>query len=490
MYVVDHPPSAQIQLAESTWVLGDRLGGGGFGAVHYGAADDGTTVVLKFVPESGVSGREALLAQFPESRHVLPVLDSGVFKSDLVLVLPLAEYSLREHLDSDRFPADFDSQVQILQDIASGLVEIEGVVHRDLKPENILFHDGTWKLTDFGASRLADASTATATQKFVGTWPYFSPEQWRFDHATPACDVYAFGGVATEVLSGHRPFAGPNVEDFKSQHLSGVPNLEGVPLQVKSLVGDCLQKPPEARPTAEKVLERLTRVRSVPESAMTSPLAQANALASSAKLADQIEQEKREAERARRQELFDACEHQWNEILQSILDEIRALGDQASIDHTDTVEKKGNPVCIGFEVKLNGAVLELPAPGFVSVSADLPMDVIGATSLRVTNGHQGRSHSLWYCNHGASGKYQWWELSFMTSPLDEHQRSLEPFALDPASSDAREAFGGGVGTLQLARPITAVDVDDLSTFTTRWVNLFGAAAMNQLERPRELPEKS
>src|SRR5258708_40144833 len=108
--------------------------------------------------------------------------------------------------------------VNILLDVAEALASLEkDVVHRDLKPENILFYQGHWCLADFGIARYAEATTSPDTHKYSFTPPYAAPEQWRFERATPATDVYAFGVTAFELLQGHRPFRGT---DFLVQLLT------------------------------------------------------------------------------------------------------------------------------------------------------------------------------------------------------------------------------------------------------------------------------
>lgn len=143
--------------------------------------------------------------------------------------------------------------------MADALVDIAGrVVHRDIKPENTLYLGGHWCLADFGIARYAEASTAPDTRKFALTPQYAAPERWRAEHATAACDIYAFGVMAFEMLAGHVPFAGPTVEDLRHQHLNEQPpSLVGVPPALASLVTECLYKAAEARPTAAVVAARL-----------------------------------------------------------------------------------------------------------------------------------------------------------------------------------------------------------------------------------------
>ena len=135
--------------------------------------------------------------------HVIPVLDSGEDAEHDVLVMARAETSLQAHL-RQRGALPEAEVVDILRDIATALEDLDGrVVHRDLKPENVLYLNGEWCLADFGISRYAEASTAEDTRKFAMTPQYAAPEQWRWEHATSAADVYAFGVMAYELLTGN-----------------------------------------------------------------------------------------------------------------------------------------------------------------------------------------------------------------------------------------------------------------------------------------------
>lgn len=130
-------------------------------------------------------------------------------------------------------------------------------MHRDLKPENVLLLGGHWRLADFGISRYAEATTAPDTRKYSMSPRYAAPEQWRFERAGTPADVYAFGVMVHELLSGSPPFAGP---DFRDLHLNKVPApLTAAKAALAALVEECLYKAPEARPSPANILARLAR---------------------------------------------------------------------------------------------------------------------------------------------------------------------------------------------------------------------------------------
>ncbi|HMM96556.1 serine/threonine-protein kinase [Phycicoccus sp.] len=145
--------------------------------------------------------------------------------------------------------------------LALGAAHEAGVVHRDVKPANILLTpDGVVKLTDFGIARAVDGSAHTQTGEIVGTPHYLSPEQALGEPATGASDLYALGIVAHEMLTGRRPFdRNTPVATALAQVNDPPPPLpDHVTGTLRTLVEQCLEKRPEARPVSARELgERL-----------------------------------------------------------------------------------------------------------------------------------------------------------------------------------------------------------------------------------------
>jgi hypothetical protein len=135
----------------------------------------------------------------------------------------------------------------------------KGVIHRDLKPANILL-DGQGRpfLTDFGASRLVDATRITTTGAAIGTPAYMAPEQIRGEHVGPAADIYALGLVLLEAVTGRREYPGGLVESAVSRlhRRPAVPDDLPEPLRpvLRAMTGD----DPATRPTAADVRDRLS----------------------------------------------------------------------------------------------------------------------------------------------------------------------------------------------------------------------------------------
>src|SRR5215212_1184424 len=151
-----------------------------------------------------------------------------------------------------------------LSGVAAGLAHAHerDVIHRDIKPHNILLDEnGSPKLTDFGIARALDATTATRTGSYLGTAVYSSPEQLRGEGVTPKSDVYSLGITLYHAATGQLPFVGAPIE-IASQHVSKEPPPpreinDAVSPSLETLILDCMNKDPGARPTADEVRIRL-----------------------------------------------------------------------------------------------------------------------------------------------------------------------------------------------------------------------------------------
>jgi serine/threonine-protein kinase len=105
----------------------------------------------------------------------------------------------------------------MVQQIAAGLTvaHTTGVVHRDLKPHNLFLAEQggvlTWKLLDFGVSKLADSGGTLTAGHVIGTPGYMAPEQAKSEDVDQRADVYALAAIAYRCLTGHPPFTGKDV---------------------------------------------------------------------------------------------------------------------------------------------------------------------------------------------------------------------------------------------------------------------------------------
>src|SRR5271165_2443414 len=250
------------------------LGAGGMGVV-YRAKDTrlGRDVALKILPGSFAREADRLRRFEQEARavaalnhaNILAIHDIGQHEGSPFLVSELLEgESLRALLDQRTLPQRKATEYGV--QIAHGLAAAhdKGIVHRDLKPENIFVtREGRIKILDFGLAKLAQKSDAepdevtvagshTATGMVMGTASYMAPEQVRGESADPRTDIFAFGAVLYEMLSGVRAFR----RDTAAETMTAVlkddpPELSGPVRQVsptlERIVRRCLEKSPEQR---------------------------------------------------------------------------------------------------------------------------------------------------------------------------------------------------------------------------------------------------
>jgi serine/threonine-protein kinase len=108
-----------------------------------------------------------------------------------------------------------DKVVDLLQQVGIGITAAgkAGVIHRDLKPQNVFLAGTTWKILDFGVSRLADTGDTLTAGHLVGTPAYMAPEQARGARVDHRSDLYALGAIAYRCLTGHAPFSGGDIAD-------------------------------------------------------------------------------------------------------------------------------------------------------------------------------------------------------------------------------------------------------------------------------------
>jgi serine/threonine protein kinase/Tol biopolymer transport system component len=250
------------------------LGAGGMGEV-YRARDPrlGREVAIKVLPASLSSdpGRlqrfeqEARSASALNHPNILVVYDVGTHDGVPYLVTELLEgETLRERLREGTLPPRkaLEYAIQLGQGLAAA--HEKGIIHRDLKPDNIfLCRDGRCKILDFGLAKLVAPEPQDATISrlrsphteegvVMGTAGYMSPEQVRGQKADARSDIFAFGAVLYEMLSGRRAFSGVTPADTASAILKEDPadlvagNRKITPT-LDGIVRHCLEKNPEER---------------------------------------------------------------------------------------------------------------------------------------------------------------------------------------------------------------------------------------------------
>src|SRR5215813_2625801 len=253
-----------------------KIGEGGMGEV-YRARDEklNRDVAIKVLPAE-LSENDDRLHRFEQEAqaagalnhpNVLAVYDVGVHERSPYVVSELLEgETLRDFLDQRRLPArkSIDYAIQL----ASGLAAAheKGIIHRDIKPDNIFItKDERVKILDFGLAKLAQPTgddgrqTEIATRKVrtdpgtvMGTVGYMSPEQVRgtaIDHRT---DIFSFGAVLYEMLSGRRAFRGDSAIETLNAILKEEPaelaaSNQNIAPALERVVWHCLEKSPDRR---------------------------------------------------------------------------------------------------------------------------------------------------------------------------------------------------------------------------------------------------
>ncbi|CAN6335078.1 unnamed protein product [Urochloa humidicola] len=211
----------ELAAATNNFAEGEKLGRGGFGSVYRGklVGEEERAVAIKmFSSESSAQGRKEFEAEVRiisrlKHRNLVQLLGWSDSRNGLLLVYELvAQGSLDKHLHSSERWLTWPERYQIILGLGSALRYLhheweQCVVHGDIKPSNIMLDDthGT-KLGDFGLARLGDHGGRWHTTKAVlGTAGYIDPEFVNTRHPSTQSDVYSFGIVLLEIVSGRPP---------------------------------------------------------------------------------------------------------------------------------------------------------------------------------------------------------------------------------------------------------------------------------------------
>jgi serine/threonine protein kinase len=242
----------------------EKLGGGDMGVVY--KAQDlklDRPVALKFLPPDLTRDDEAKERFVHEARAASKLQHNNICAiheidetEDGQIFISMDCYegeTLKEKIK--RGPLDIDKAVDIAIQIAMGLEKAhqKEIVHRDMKPANVLItEDGVVKILDFGLAKLTDRTKITKTCTTVGTVAYMSPEQTRGDDVDCRSDIWSLGVVLYEMISGRLPFKGEHeqavIYSILNEEIESLTDLKnGVPLELKRIVGKALIKKPDER---------------------------------------------------------------------------------------------------------------------------------------------------------------------------------------------------------------------------------------------------
>ena len=252
-----------------------ELGRGGFGIVYRAhdpvmqrevaikvlTALDDPSLLDRFRREAGTTGKL-------QHKNIVTVYDYGEHEGQPFFVMELLEGSTLKDVIDRKVPLSLYRRVYIMTQIAEGLqyAHQKQVIHRDIKPANIvLLADGTVKIVDFGIARIVDATRTRATVPglLMGTVEYMAPEQLHGKDADKTAEVFSYGVVFYETLSGVNPFRAAHFTEVMQLLATADPQplrkaSADCPEAAEALARKCLAKNPDNRvQSMEEVLNEL-----------------------------------------------------------------------------------------------------------------------------------------------------------------------------------------------------------------------------------------
>jgi serine/threonine protein kinase/Tfp pilus assembly protein PilF len=253
--------------------IADVLATGGMGEVYL--ADDmrlGRKVALKLLPPQFTINadrvrrfeQEARAASALNHPNIVTIHEIGHTDSHHFIATEFVDgETLREHMSNVQMK--LDEVLDIATQIASALAAAHaaGIVHRDIKPENVMIRpDGYVKVLDFGLAKLVEQkntsflglkeSTQSASGLILGTVNYMSPEQAKGERVDERTDIFSFGVVLYEMLSGSTPFVGDSTSETFANLINAEPrplsdSASNVPAELKRIVAKALRKNKDER---------------------------------------------------------------------------------------------------------------------------------------------------------------------------------------------------------------------------------------------------
>ncbi|MFD4633611.1 protein kinase [Streptomyces sp. NPDC058284] len=245
-----------------------RLGSGGMGTVYLARTASGRPVAIKLIHRQFADDDEFRIRFRQEVAAARRV--SGAFTAAVIDADPEAEHPwmATTYIEGHTLAQHISKKGPIggaeLRTLAIGLTEAlrdihrAGVVHRDLKPSNVVLSPEGPRVIDFGISRAADQQTLTMTGRVIGTPPFMSPEQLQAPRGVgPRSDVFSLGTLLVYAATGQGPFDADSPYMTAYQVVHEAPSLGEVPDALRAVVEPCLDKEPDARPSADELLVRL-----------------------------------------------------------------------------------------------------------------------------------------------------------------------------------------------------------------------------------------
>ncbi|MFY1705197.1 protein kinase domain-containing protein [Micromonospora sp. WMMA1923] len=266
-----------MQLLGGRYQLVEPVGEGGMAVVWraYDRVLRRTVAVKLLVPRLAADQRfrdrvrqEAYAAAQLNHPHIAGVYDYGETRHGRHRRVP---YLVLEFVDGgtladrlrDSGPLDWADTVRIGMDVAAALAaaHVAGLVHRDVKPGNVMLSETGVKVVDLGIAESIGQPAGGGTGEVLGTPRYMAPEQARGEVAVSGSDLYAFGLLLIECLTGRPPAHGSTPTELIRQRQAGIgpelPTVPGLPEPVAELCRRCLAPDPADRPSAVEAFEIL-----------------------------------------------------------------------------------------------------------------------------------------------------------------------------------------------------------------------------------------
>ncbi|MFI6317811.1 serine/threonine protein kinase [Nonomuraea sp. NPDC050556] len=248
----------------------DKLGAGGMGVVHRAVDHAGTWAAVKLIHPSLLHDPEfrvRFAREVDVLRRVGGLCTARVLDADPEAETPwlATEFVPGPTLEAQVL-AEGPLRDESLYGLAAGLAEslsamhAAGVIHRDLKPTNVILSPTGPKVIDFGIARILEQTAITRTGHVIGSPGWVSPEEYRGEEASSAADVHGWGLVVAYAALGEPVFGRGRPEVLAMRLLADVPDLSGLPDDLRDLVSRCLDKQPQDRPSAPGLLDEVAKL--------------------------------------------------------------------------------------------------------------------------------------------------------------------------------------------------------------------------------------
>jgi len=488
-----------IRLENGEWSFDEtaQLGpAGGFGEVFRGSGN-GIEVAIKRLKISAgaTSHREMKIGAALSERshaHIVPTLDYGqdADSDRYYLVMPVCERSLQDALNQHGAMLLADAKAAALN-IVSGLLEVQDIVHRDLKPGNVLWHEGRWKIADFGIAKFVEDATSLDSLRTSLTPVYAAPEQWRGERPTNATDVYALGCIIHALLNGKPPFLG-SADDVREAHLhKPAPVLPIDDSRLAGLVATMLRKSPTSRPSLSRCAVVIEAVQAPRSSGARSVLAAAGRVVSEQEAAADAARLASETAAQERKEMTQEARSHLRGIVDRLFDAIEA--------ETDSARRERNAIVLGpahltFHEGGVSSGFRASSPQDDPYQTGWDVAAYASISLRAHRGNATQydpgyylfSASIVFAKIPGDLEFRWRELSFHEI-FTNRSNFDQPCSLDPTDKNFHVAISRVMGSHQVAHGPLKIDAEDEDSFQDRWLSLFAKAASKQLASPSQLP---